>query len=89
VVNNLNSLYLGIIIGVIAIGIGVGVFLISQTGQQQIHQTTTTTTSAVQKTTTIQPTTNQQSGIDISGTWEGTFTASKWPGEKKKTGKWK
>ncbi len=85
----MNTLYIGIIIAIIAVGIGAGIFLM-QSSQQPTQQATTTTTSSSPigtTTNTIATTTGQQSGIDISGTWEGTFTASRWPGEK--TGKWK
>ncbi len=85
----MNTLYIGIIIAIIAVGVGAGVFLMSQTNQQSQPATTTTptTTTTSQTTTKTTTTTHQGSGMDISGTWEGTFTASRWPGEK--TGKWK
>ncbi len=80
----LNILYIGIILAIITVGIGAGIFFM-QTSQRSTQ--TITTSTPIETTTSSTTTTDQHSNIDISGTWEGTFTASRWPGEK--TGQWK
>ena len=83
----MKHIFILILIGVAVLGAGIGAYIMNtQTPQQttmtttQEQQYTTTTQQPQQTTTTPGETGTPTNTIDLSGTWRGTFTASKWPG---------
>jgi len=87
----LKHIFILILIGVAVIGAGIGAYIMNIQTPQQTMTTTqgqqyTTTTQQPQQTTTTVGTGTATNTIDLSGTWRGTFTASKWPGGNK--GRW-
>lgn len=80
-------LVIGLVLAVLLVGAGVAIVYYNSTANTGSSAGTTTSQT---ETTTQQPqttTTTKTTGVDLSGTWEGTFTAQNWKGTSS-TGRW-
>ncbi|ADI31229.1 hypothetical protein [Staphylothermus hellenicus] len=73
-------LIVGVIVAALLVGVGAAITYYNNAPSTNIGTTTTPSETTTQQPTQTTTTTSGYSGADLSGTWEGTFTAHAWQG---------